>query len=167
MARAIALRQLTMAPRSRAELARAMARKGVEEAVAGQVLDRLEEVGLVDDEAYAEVLVRSKQTTRGLARRALLDELRRKGVDADVARSAVEDVTDDDEQAAAREIVARRLPSTRGLDPQARMRRLAGVLARKGYPAGVAYGVVREALAAEGDGGVDEVASFAADAEEA
>ncbi|MEJ5945109.1 regulatory protein RecX [Pseudokineococcus basanitobsidens] len=146
VARAIALRQLTMAPRSRAELAQKMASRGVAPDVAEQVLDRLAEVGLVDDEAYAGMLVRSRQETRGLARRALQHELRRKGVDDDVARGALADVTDEDERAAAEDLVARRLRATRGLDRQVRERRLAGVLARKGYPAGVAYAVVRAAL---------------------
>lgn len=151
-ARAIALRQLTMAPRSRGELAAAMARKGVEEPVAEQVLDRLAEVGLVDDVAYAGMLVRSRQETRGLARRALLHELRTKGVEDDVARDAVADVSDEDERAGAERVVERKMRATRGLDEQVRLRRLAGVLARKGYPPGVAYAVVREALDAEREG---------------
>ncbi|WP_148057979.1 regulatory protein RecX [Pseudokineococcus lusitanus] len=141
-----------MAPRSRGELAAAMARKGVEEPVVEQVLDRLTEVGLVDDVAYADMLVRSRQETRGLARRALLHELRTKGVEDDVARGAVADVSDEDERAGAERVVERKMRATRGLDEQVRLRRLAGVLARKGYPPGVAYAVVREALDAERDG---------------
>ncbi|ROP45684.1 regulatory protein [Pseudokineococcus lusitanus] len=152
VARGIALRQLAMAPRSRGELAAAMARKGVEEPVVEQVLDRLTEVGLVDDVAYADMLVRSRQETRGLARRALLHELRTKGVEDDVARGAVADVSDEDERAGAERVVERKMRATRGLDEQVRLRRLAGVLARKGYPPGVAYAVVREALDAERDG---------------
>ncbi|WP_299034896.1 regulatory protein RecX [uncultured Pseudokineococcus sp.] len=149
VARNIALRQLTMAPRSRAELATKMAAKGVEDAVAEQVLDRLTEVGLVDDVAYAGMLVRSQQEGRGLARRALLHELRQKGVDDDVARDALEDVSDEDERESAERVVARKLRATRGLDRAVRERRLVGVLARKGYPGGVAFAVVRAALEAE------------------
>ena len=52
--------------------------------------------------------------------------------------------------------MARKLPSTRGQAPDARLRRLAGMLARKGYSSGLAFAVVREALAAEGDD-VDDV----------
>ncbi|WP_445263091.1 regulatory protein RecX [Pseudokineococcus sp. 1T1Z-3] len=150
VARAVALRQLTTAPRSRAELAQKMAGKGVQEEVAAAVLDRLEEVGLVDDEAYAGMLVRSRQETRGLARRGLAHELRRKGVEDDVAQGALAEVTDDDERAAAERVVERKLRATRGLDRSVRERRLAGVLARKGYPAGLAYAVVRAALDGEG-----------------
>lgn len=153
MARSIALRQLTTAPRSRAELATKMAGKGVDPQVAAQVLDRLTEVGLIDDQAYAGMLVRSKQETRGLARRGLQHELRRRGVDDDIAQDALAGVTDEDERAAADRVVARRLRSTRGLDRAVRERRLAGVLARKGYSGGLAHAVVREALDAEEPGG--------------
>lgn len=149
VARAVALRQLTMAPRSRAELEQKMATKGVEREVAAQVLDRLTEVGLVDDEAYAGMLVRSRQVTRGLARRGLQQELRSKGVDDDVARAALAEVTDEDERATAEALVARRLRVTRGLDRPVRERRLLGLLARKGYGGGVARAVVREALDAD------------------
>src|SRR3954466_11079789 len=81
VARAIVLRQLTMAPRSRAQLADKLAERGADEAVAERVLDRFEEVGLVDDEAFAQLLVRSQRAGRGLGRRALAHELRRKGVE--------------------------------------------------------------------------------------
>ncbi|GAB3599921.1 hypothetical protein GCM10027446_32380 [Angustibacter peucedani] len=150
VARSIVLRQLTMAPRSRAQLADTLAARGASDEVAARVLDRFEDVGLVDDTAFAEMLVRSQRASRGLARRALAHELRRKGVDDDTARDALEQVQDDDEASTARDLVARRLPSTRGLPHDKRLARLAGMLARKGYPAGLAMSVVREALAADG-----------------
>ena len=75
-----------------------------------------------------------------------------------MAAAAVEQIDPDDEAAAARTLVAKRLPSTTGLAPQARLRRLTGMLMRKGYPAGLAYRVVREALAAEGAVEVDALA---------
>ncbi|WP_461022301.1 regulatory protein RecX [Thalassiella azotivora] len=156
MAKAIALRQLTMASRSRAQLRQAMARKLVPDDVAEQVLDRLEEVRLVDDAAFAEGYVRYRQRERGLARRALAYELRQKGVDDETARAALDELDPDDELAAARDLVARRLRSTARLDRDARIRRLAGMLARKGYPAGVAMQVVRDALAAEGESAEDD-----------
>lgn len=157
VARSIVLRQLTMAPRSRAQLADALASRGASDEVAARVLDRFEDVGLVDDTAFADMLVRSQRQSRGLARRALAHELRRKGVDDDTARHALEQVGDGDEAASARDLVARRLRSTRGLPREKRVARLAGMLARKGYPAGVAMSVVRDALegadaGAESDG---------------
>jgi regulatory protein len=151
VARSIALRLLTGAPRTRAQLREAMAKRDVPDEVAEQVLDRFEEVRLVDDAEYAELWVRSRHTGRGLARRALAQELRHRGVDAETASEALDQLDDDTELQTARELVARRLTSTRRLDRDARIRRLAGMLARKGYSSGVAMRVVREALDAEGE----------------
>src|SRR5690606_25077958 len=71
VARTIALRLLSAAPRSRAQLAEKLAARDVPEDVAGALLDRYEEVGLLDDAAYADMLVRTRHAERGLARRAL------------------------------------------------------------------------------------------------
>lgn len=151
VARAILLRQLAAAPRSRAQLAEKLAARNVPDDLAERLLDRFEEVGLVDDAAYAEMLVRTRHQERGLARRALAHELRRKGVDPEVAEQALEQIDDDTELAAARELARRRARATRGLDPVKRRRRLAGMLARKGYSPGVTMRAVAEALAADGD----------------
>lgn len=150
VARQICLRQLELQPRTRAELTATLLRRGVPDEVAHQVLDRFEEVGLVDDVQFAGMWVDSRQRGRGLAGRALSHELRRKGVDEQVVRAAVDELNPEVELATARSLVARRLPATRGLAADARVRRLAGMLARKGYPAGTAFRVVREALAADG-----------------
>lgn len=150
-ARAIALRQLTGAPRTRAQLAATLRRKQVPDDVASAVLDRLSEVHLVDDEAFAQMWVGSRHRGRGLARRALAEELRRRGVEGDVVERAVGALDPDAEAARARELLARRMPGTRGLDPERRTRRLAGMLARKGYPSGLSLRLVREALQTEGD----------------
>lgn len=156
VARAIALRQLTAAPRSRAQLAEAMARRDVPEDVADRVLDRFTEVGLVDDAAYAEILVRSRHAERGMSRRALAMELRRKGVDDEVAREALEQVDDADEEQAARALARKKLRATRGLDREVRLRRAYGALGRRGYGGSLVSRVVREELAAEGaDAGDD------------
>lgn len=148
VARTLVLRRLTTSAATRAQLAALLARRGVPDEVAERVLDRLGEVDLIDDAAYARAWVESRHSGRGLARRALAYELRQRGVaDADAA-DALESVDAERELAAARELVRRRLPATEGLDPVARARRLAGLLARKGYSGGLAMRVVREALAA-------------------
>ncbi|WP_127571044.1 regulatory protein RecX [Georgenia faecalis] len=151
VARTIALRLLAAAPRSRAQLATKLADRGVAEDVAAALLDRFEEVGLLDDAAYAEMLVRTRHAERGLARRALVAELRAKGITGEVAEVALEQVDDEDEEASARALVARRAPATRGLERDRRRRRLGGMLARKGYPPGLAMRVVDAELAAEDD----------------
>lgn len=147
VARAIALRQLTAAPRTRAQLAEAMARRDVPAGVAEQVLGRLEEVGLVDDAEFARMWVESRHAGRGLARRALEHELRTKGVDAELAREAAGVVDADAELAAAVALCRRRLPALRGDEPARRDRRLLSLLARKGYGAEVARRAVRQVCA--------------------
>ena len=153
VARGIVLRKLTAAPRTRAQLADDLAARNVPAEVATALLDRFTEVGLVDDAAFADAWVRSRHAGRGLSRRALAHELRAKGVDDETAREAVAALDTDDERAAAAALVARRIPATRGLPREVRVRRLAGMLARKGYSSGLAMAIVREALAADGDTG--------------
>lgn len=146
VARAIVLRQLSMAPRSRAQLERKLSRRGCDPEVAARVLDRMAEVGLVDDEAYAEMLVRSKQEVKGLARRGLAHELRKHGIDPATADDALGQVDPTDERAKAEQLVAKRLRSMAGLSPDVQARRLAGMLARKGYSGEVAWPVIRDAV---------------------
>ncbi|MEP7161201.1 MAG: regulatory protein RecX [Dermatophilaceae bacterium] len=146
VARLMVLRQLTMAPRSRSELARKLEQRGCAPEVAARVLDRMEQVGLVDDVAYAAMLVRSKRSTRGLARPALRAEMRRKGVSREVMEDALGQVSADDEHEAAARLVAKKLATMHGLDATVQARRLAGMLARKGYDGALARQVIREAL---------------------
>lgn len=143
-ARSIALRLLTGAPRSRHQLAEAMARRGVEEQVAEKVLDRFTEVGLIDDAEYARMLVRSQRESRSLARRALAVELRRRGIGDEEAAAALADVDPEAEEESARELLRRRWRSGPGLDPQVQSRRAVAMLARKGYPPGLSAKLVRE-----------------------
>jgi len=147
VARAIVLRKLTGQPRSRHELELSLSDKDVPADVAKAVLDRFEEVQLVDDVAFAQAWVQSRQAGRGLSRRALMEELRRKGINDDVARDTLDAISPAAERAAARALVERKLAAARRLEPQQRLRRLVGMLARKGYSSSVAVAVVREALA--------------------
>ena len=151
VARNICLRALTGAPKTRQQLTELLAKKDVPDDAAEAVLDRLTEVGLIDDEAFAEAWVSSRQSGRGLARRALAAELRAKGVDGDVAALAVAVVDDEDERAAARQLVERRARSMQRLDKATATRRLMGMLARKGYGGGMAAAVVREVLGEQAD----------------
>lgn len=151
VARQICLHQLEFAPRTRAELAAVLRKKGVTDDVAEQVLGRFTEVGMIDDALFAQMWVASRHRGKGLAGRALSQELRRKGVDDSSIADAVAALDPAQEAATARALVDRKLRPTAGLPTDARVRRLAGMLARKGYPAGLAFRVVKEALAAEGE----------------
>ena len=146
-AREICLRQLAVRPRTRSELASALRQRGIDDEVAAEVLERYGEVGIIDDTAFARAWVSSRHHGRGLASRALAIELRQKGVDAEAVGTALADLDPETEEATARAMVERKLRSDRGGPPEARLRRLVGMLARKGYPPGLAMKVVREALA--------------------
>ncbi|MFF1833112.1 recombination regulator RecX [Streptomyces sp. NPDC058231] len=157
-ARNICLRLLTGTPRTRKQLADALRKREIPDEAAEEVLSRFEDVGLIDDAAFADAWVESRHHGRGLARRALVRELRTKGVDSAVIDEAVGQLDTEQEEETARELVARKLRSTRGLDRDKRLRRLAGMLARKGYGEGMALRVVRQALEEEGEDteGLDE-----------
>ncbi|MDO4791264.1 MAG: regulatory protein RecX [Buchananella hordeovulneris] len=149
LAREAALRSLTACARTRAQLEQSLARKGFEPPVIAQVLDRLTEVGLVDDAAYARALVRDRAKERGLSRKAIAVELSRKGIAGTVAREALEELDPDSERATALELARAKARATRGLDYQVRARRTLAHLGRKGYGSEVANWATRAALAAD------------------
>ena len=150
VARKILLDQLTGRARTRSELATKLAQRKVPDDVATRLLDRFEEVGLVDDAAFAREWVAQRQSGKGLARRALAQELRRKGIDDELVRETLDEVDPEDEEEAARMLVRGKLRSVRNLEHDKAVRRLVGMLARKGHSGSVAYRVVKEELSAEG-----------------
>jgi regulatory protein len=150
VAKLICLRMLTVAPRTRAQLATALRRCGVPEEAAEAVLGRFAEAGLIDDATFASAWVESRHYGRGLSGRALAAELRNRGVDSGDIQAAVARLDPEQEVATARSLVASRLAATRGQPTPTRVRRLIGVLARKGYSQALAYRLVREALEQEG-----------------
>jgi regulatory protein len=135
---------------TRSQLAERLRKKEIPDDVAEAVLDRFEELHLLDDTSYAETFVRSRHTERGLAKRALGYELRKRGIDEETAAEALSTLDEDQEATTARRLVDSRLRATSSLDPQVRTRRLVGMLARKGYSGSIAFRVVKEALAEEG-----------------
>jgi regulatory protein len=149
-ARHICLRLLTIAPRTRAQLAQALHRRDIPAEAAETVLARFADVGLIDDAAFARAWVESRHHSRGLSRRSLSAELRRQGVETDEIREAVDTLDPEQEVATARRLVEQKMASTRGQPPEARVRRAAGALARKGYPPGLVFRLVKEVLEQEG-----------------
>ncbi|OXS83980.1 regulatory protein RecX [Kocuria marina] len=152
VARAIVLRQLSASAKSRRQLEDKLADRNVPEDVAREVLDRFEEVNLVDDRAYAGMFVRSRAETRRLSRSALRRELAQRGITGEIADEALEQRSDHDELRDAHALVRKKLPAS--LDPSDRKerdrltRRLVSMLGRKGYPPGLAFAVVKEELGA-------------------
>lgn len=151
VAREICLRQLAVRPRTRAELRAAMQKQGVEDEIVVEILDRYDEVGIIDDAAFAKAWVTSRHHGRGLSRRALAGELRRKGVSSDEVGEALDELPPDVEEETARGLVARRLRVESKAAPDVVFRRIVGMLARKGYPPGLAVRLVKEGLAERAD----------------
>jgi len=151
-ARALCLRLLTARARTRAELAGQLTKRGYPDDVSAAVLDRLADVGLIDDEDFAEQWVRSRHVNAGKGKRALASELRTKGIDDEVIADVLADIDSDAERVRAEQLVAdklRRERLTNDTDDVKVARRLVGMLARRGYQQSMAFDVVKVALASE------------------
>ena len=145
------LRLLTARARTRAELAAQLVKRGYPDDLSERVLDRLTDVGLVDDRDFAEQWVRSRHVNAGKGKRALVSELRTKGVDDEVITAALADVDSDAERVRAEHLVADKLRRERLTDDDEPKlaRRLVAMLARRGYGQSMAFDVVKVALANE------------------
>src|SRR6201987_5594236 len=151
LARALCLRLLTARARTRAELAGQLAKRGYPDDLSTRVLDRLTDVGLLDDADFAEQWVHSRRANAGKGKRALAAELHTKGVDNDVITSVLGGINPAAERGRAEQLVRAKLRrETLGDDSDARVsRRLVAMLARRGFGQTIAYEVVSAELAAE------------------
>jgi len=143
----VSMAALTRRGTSRRELERVLLARELAPDVVESELDRLERVGLIDDRALAETVVRTAHERKGLGRTALIAELRRRLVDQEHIDAALEQLDDDDEAERAGELAQRRARQLSSLDRETAVRRLTGYLARKGYSSSVVRTAVDEALA--------------------
>ncbi|MFT4216394.1 MAG: regulatory protein RecX [Micropruina sp.] len=120
-----------------------MAKRRVPDEATHEVLDRLTEVGLIDDKRFAAAVFDAQQR-RQRSTRALRQELRTKGIDAELIERAAADVDSETDLAVARDLVAKRARSLERFPYQVRYRRLAGQLARRGFSTEVIATVLRE-----------------------
>ncbi|GAY16017.1 recombination regulator RecX [Mycobacterium sp. shizuoka-1] len=150
-AHALCLRLLTVRPRTRSELAGQLAKRGYPDDVAAAELNRLAAVGLIDDADFAQQWVRSRRERAGKGKRALAAELRTKGVDDDVIAAALDGIDAGAERQRAEQLVEQKLRREKldDGDDATVMRRLVGMLARRGYNQSMAVAVVTEGVAAE------------------
>ena len=146
-ARDRALNLLSFRDRSRKELERRLLQAGYESHEVADALAALERSGLVDDARFARAVVEQEAGRRLSGRRAVASSLAAKGVDREAARVALESLADPaDERARAEALARARAGRLAGLPPEVAHRRLAGLLARRGYPPGVARDAARRAL---------------------
>jgi regulatory protein len=149
-ARALCLRLLTARARTRAELARQLKKRGYPDDISARALNRLTEVGLIDDADFAEQWVQSRRASAGKGNRALSAELRTKGLDEDVIEAALDGIDGFSEYDRAVKLVRSRLRRENLDGDQAKVaRRLVGMLARRGYAETLCFDVVRTELALE------------------
>jgi regulatory protein len=142
----IAIDAVTRRMRSEKHIVELLVKRGVVEHVAEAVVERLKELKLIDDEAFAGAWVRTRVRVRGVARKELIMELVRQGVSYEVAECAVEENVEEDDSDRVRVLAQRLASRTRGLDRVAAERRIVGMLGRRGYPIGLAVEAAREAL---------------------
>lgn len=145
-ARDVVVRRLTDRARSRADLAQTLAKKQVPEEIAVAMLDKFEAAGLINDTEFAHAWVDARQRGKGLGRNVLAMELRRNGIDEEIAKEALAQIDPEAEREAAHELVRKKLKAMSGLDQRVQTRRLVGMLARKGYASQLAFDVVRHEL---------------------
>ncbi len=146
LAKNMVLRKLTRAPQTRQQLADYLSERGIAEEIVSEVLGRMTDVGLINDAEFAAMFVRAKRASRGLAPRVLAQELRQRGVDDDIITTELAAISPTDDRDLAKSLVAKKLMATARLDKETRIRRLTSMLVRKGFSAGLAFEVVREAI---------------------
>lgn len=136
------LRSTRTRPQTEAELADKLRGRGVPAEIATAALERGRQLGAVDDAAFAAAWVDDRGAERGYGRARLRQELARRRVPDHLIDAALERLADRDEEAVATELASRRFATMPdSLAPEQAARRLAGFLARRGYPPGLAQRV--------------------------
>jgi regulatory protein len=154
-----ALQFLSSRARSRAEIRRRLVRQGYEEEIIDQVIDRLAQGGLIDDEQFTEAWVRSRSTGRPMGPRRIAWELRQKGVDPETVRAAVGRIDEETELGLALQVGRQKAESVRGEPMQVARRKIAAALQRRGFSWEVTSRVLETILASgeeeESEGGLE------------
>jgi regulatory protein len=156
-AKQVLLRRLSHAPRTRKELAKDLKDKDISDEVANVALDRFEEVGLINDQALASNYVFSQHERKGLGKNALRQQLRAKGISDDMALEAISQISDDQEFQAAFALACKKIRSLQRDDAKTQLRKIVGVLARKGYSSNLAFRVAKEVITDLPDGLPSEI----------
>lgn len=128
------------------EVRSALFEHGLDDSEVEEWIERYERLGYLDDRRLAEQLVHNRGVRRGRGSGALLHELGRRGIDAELARDAVDALDPDAELEHATQIADRRVRQLAGLDRSTAERRLTAFLLRRGYGSDVVRRAVRAAL---------------------
>lgn len=150
---------LGQSSKTRKQLHDKMRERNCPDDIIESTLDKLEEMHYLSDEQYAKNFVISKQTYKNVGARKISQDLRQKGIPQEIIENIFEENTEEDERERAKELLSKRLRSTRNVERQKRINRLVGYLSRNGYNGSIAFSVVKEAIDAEGDEEMDEFES--------
>jgi regulatory protein len=140
-AKASAYRYLSYRPRSIAELKRQLVNKGYKETTVDQVIDRLSELELIDDMAFARYWVEQRETFKPRGRRALRYELYQKGIDRQIVDMVVAEV---DETVSAKKAARKKAKLWRELPEEQFYEKLGNYLKRRGFSYEIARSVTQE-----------------------
>ncbi len=136
--------------RSAHELERWLLQRGFDRADVTDAVQRLTELGAIDDSQFARAFARSRALGKGMSRRRLQQELARRGVDRPMADAAIAEVLEEesvDERALLEQAARKKLAVLQGQEPDVVKRRLYGYLVRRGYAAEDIGAVLRSLLA--------------------
>ena len=142
-ARNVLLHQLARSAKSTSQLRKILEQREIPSEIAEKVLERFTEVGLIDDAAYAETIVNSRRTYKGLAKSAIKRELNDKGVSQELVEEAISVITAEDDFESAKQLAIRRYRQMAHLERDVRTRRLAGFLQRKGYGGSSVFAAIK------------------------
>jgi len=126
-----ALHFLSYRPRSSAEVRQNLSKRGISEALIEEILNRLQNTGLVNDETFAQAWVENRNTFRPRGKSALRMELRRKGLSDEIVQSVLDTQVND--AALALEAARRYARRLSGLEWPEFRQKLSGFLARRGF----------------------------------
>lgn len=146
-----ALGLLDQRARSRAELRGRLTDLDFAPDVVDDVLADLERAGLVNDHDFASEWVRQRHARRAKSARALDRELKDKGVAGTVRAAALEQIAAEDEESAARAAAVKKARTVKSVpadraERDKMLRRIVGVLARRGYGGDMSLRIARSVL---------------------
>jgi regulatory protein len=123
-----ALRYIAMRPRTMWEMSFYLERKNASPPLIETILNKLSDIGLLDDEKFARAFVNDRRLLRPTSRRKLLAELRKKRISDEIIQKVVGSETAD-EQAALAALIMRKRRQTKYQDDT----KLMQYLARQGF----------------------------------
>ena len=137
-----ALRFLGYRARSVQEVRENLLKHEIPEPVIEEVIKRLQETNLLNDQQFAQAWVENRNTFRPRSRRALAMELRHKGLDDEVVQDTLNNNVD--ENALALEAARKYVRKVQQLEWPNFRQRLGGFLGRRGFSYGIVAPVLRQ-----------------------